>query len=81
MEKKQHREACYRFLRGTACPEADEEQKALFVQEVCTMLPLLSGQYSVCVSVFVCVCVFACVLVSVCMCVFECVCVCVHVFL
>ena len=58
MEKEQHQEACYRFLHGTACPEADKGLKVLFLQEVCTMLPLLSGQYSVCVSVFVCVCVF-----------------------
>ena len=49
------------FLRGTACPEADQDQKALFVQEVCAMLPLLSGQCVLCVCVCVCVCLCVCV--------------------
>ena len=53
MEKKKYMESCDYFLRGMACDEADADQKALFVQEVCSMLASLTSEYVAMISAVV----------------------------
>jgi hypothetical protein len=47
VDERRFQEACQQFMAALQCPDVDanEDKKVLFVQEVCSVLPSMSGQW------------------------------------